>query len=54
MVMTMAKITVGDGYTYLTRHVANADAGTESKRDATAYYTAQGNPPAAGSAAVST
>lgn len=42
--MTIAKITAGDGYTYLTRHTANGDAGTASKRDATAYYTAQGNP----------
>jgi conjugative relaxase-like TrwC/TraI family protein len=45
MVMTIAKITAGDGYTYLTRHVANGDAAPEGKRDATAYYTAQGNPP---------
>ncbi len=45
MVMTIAKITAGDGYTYLTRHVANGDAGTEGRRSATAYYTAQGNPP---------
>ncbi len=45
MVMSIAKITAGDGYTYLTRHVANGDATPESHRDATAYYTAQGNPP---------
>ena len=45
MVMTMAKITAGDGYTYLTRHVAHGDAGAAGARDATAYYTAQGNPP---------
>jgi conjugative relaxase-like TrwC/TraI family protein len=45
MVMTIAKITAGDGYTYLTRHVANGDATPEGKHDATAYYTAQGNPP---------
>jgi TrwC relaxase len=45
MVMTMAKITAGDGYLYLTRHVANGDATPEGKRDAAAYYTAQGNPP---------
>jgi conjugative relaxase-like TrwC/TraI family protein len=43
--MTIAKITAGDGYTYLTRHVANGDATPDGKRDATAYYTAQGNPP---------
>jgi conjugative relaxase-like TrwC/TraI family protein len=45
MVMTIAKITAGDGYTYLTRHVANGDATPDGKRDATAYYSAQGNPP---------
>src|SRR4051812_7793241 len=45
MVMTMAKITAGDGYTYLTRHVANGDSGTEGRHAAAAYYTAQGNPP---------
>src|SRR5260370_23513625 len=45
MVMTIAKITAGDGYLYLTRQVANGDAAPEGKRDATAYYTAQGNPP---------
>src|ERR1700731_1974160 len=51
MVMTIAKITAGDGYTYLTRHTAHgdadlareADAGRET--DAAGYYTAQGNPP---------
>ena len=45
MVMTIAKITAGDGYTYLTRHVAHGDAGAAGARDAAAYYTAQGNPP---------
>jgi conjugative relaxase-like TrwC/TraI family protein len=45
MVMTIAKITAGDGYTYLTRHVAHGDAETAGARDAAAYYTAQGNPP---------
>jgi conjugative relaxase-like TrwC/TraI family protein len=44
MVMTMAKITAGDGYTYLTRQVAQGDAPAAGTRDATAYYTAQGNP----------
>ena len=43
--MTRAKITAGDGYTYLTRHVANGDSGTEGRNKAAAYYTAQGNPP---------
>jgi conjugative relaxase-like TrwC/TraI family protein len=45
MVMVIAKITAGDGYTYLTRHVAQGDSGTEGRRSAAAYYTAQGNPP---------
>ena len=45
MVMSMAKITAGDGYTYLTRHVAHGDAPGQGMHDATAYYTAQGNPP---------
>jgi hypothetical protein len=45
MVMTMAKITAGDGYTYLTRHTAHGDAETAEGHDATAYYTARGNPP---------
>jgi hypothetical protein len=45
MVITIAKITAGDGYTYLTRHVANGDATPDGKKDATAYYTAQGNAP---------
>jgi conjugative relaxase-like TrwC/TraI family protein len=43
--MSIAKITAGDGYTYLTRHVAQGDSGTEGRRSAAAYYTAQGNPP---------
>ena len=49
MVMTIAKITAGDGYTYLTRHTAHGDADRPSRRgreaDAAGYYTAQGNPP---------
>ena len=45
MVMTIAKITAGDGYTYLTRHTAHGDAEATGEHDATAYYTAQGNPP---------
>jgi conjugative relaxase-like TrwC/TraI family protein len=53
MVMTIAKITAGDGYLYLLRHTARGDgtASPEAKdndgkhRDATAYYTANGNPP---------
>jgi conjugative relaxase-like TrwC/TraI family protein len=45
VVMTIAKITAGDGYTYLTRHTARGDAGVSGERDAAGYYTAQGNPP---------
>jgi len=45
MVMTLAKITAGTGYTYLTRHTARGDAGQGNDRDAASYYTAQGNPP---------
>jgi len=51
MVMTIAKITAGDGYTYLTRHTARGDAdpplaSADSRQaDAARYYTAQGNPP---------
>jgi hypothetical protein len=45
MVMTIAKITAGDGYTYLTRHTAHGDADPAGKHDAAAYYTAEGSPP---------
>jgi conjugative relaxase-like TrwC/TraI family protein len=45
VVMSMAKITAGDGYTYLLRHVAHGDAPGQGKRAAAGYYTAQGNPP---------
>jgi conjugative relaxase-like TrwC/TraI family protein len=52
-VMTLHKLTAGDGYLYLMRHVAKADADptrapdaqTTPTPDATAYYTAEGNPP---------
>lgn len=30
---------------YLTRHTAHGDANPDKQRDATAYYTAEGNPP---------
>jgi TrwC relaxase len=51
--MTLHKLTAGDGYLYLMRHVAKADAeatrapDVEVSRapDATSYYTAEGNPP---------
>ena len=45
MVMTIAKITAGDGYTYLTRHTANGDANPGTGPDAASYYAAGGNPP---------
>jgi conjugative relaxase-like TrwC/TraI family protein len=51
MVMTIAKITAGDGYTYLTRHTAHGDTDQPGRADAgrgadaAGYYTAQGNPP---------
>ena len=45
MVMTLAKITAGTGYTYLTRHTARGDASQANDHDTAAYYTAQGNPP---------
>ena len=45
MVMTIHKLTAGDGYTYLTRHVAGGDVPRERGQDAADYYTAEGNPP---------
>ncbi len=46
--ISMAKITAGDGYLYLTRHTANGDAEPERKQDAAAYYAAQVMPRASG------
>ncbi|WP_246280622.1 MobF family relaxase [Cellulomonas humilata] len=40
----MHKLTVGDGYTYLTRHVAAGDAGLSPADSLTAYYEQTGNP----------
>jgi conjugative relaxase-like TrwC/TraI family protein len=46
MVMTIHKITAGDGYLYLIRQVAHGDTDpAEEQHDAAAYYTASGNPP---------
>src|ERR1700678_3049430 len=49
MVMTIHKITAGDGYLYLTRQVAHGDTDQgrqeQEQHDAAAYYTASGNPP---------
>ncbi|NTW39452.1 MAG: relaxase domain-containing protein, partial [Cellulomonadaceae bacterium] len=42
--MSMHKLTVGDGYTYLTRHVAAGDAGLSGTDSLTAYYEQTGNP----------
>lgn len=45
MVMTIHKLTAGDGYTYLTRQVAGGDVERAPGQSAADYYTAQGNPP---------
>ena len=42
--MSMHKLTAGDGYAYLTRHVAAGDAGLEAGASLTAYYEQTGNP----------
>ncbi|HEY3903313.1 MAG TPA: relaxase domain-containing protein, partial [Streptosporangiaceae bacterium] len=47
LVMTIHKITAGDGYTYLTRQVAAGDSSPQRGRSAAAYYTETGNPPGA-------
>ncbi|MBS2966316.1 relaxase domain-containing protein [Actinocrinis puniceicyclus] len=44
-VMTIHKITAGDGYTYLTRQVAAGDTSPERGKSAAAYYAETGNPP---------
>jgi conjugative relaxase-like TrwC/TraI family protein len=48
-VMTLHKLTAGDGYLYLMRHVAKADTDptptASPAPDATSYYVAEGNPP---------
>ena len=43
--MTIHKITAGDGYTYLTRQVAAGDSSPERGKSAARYYTETGNPP---------
>lgn len=45
MVMTVHKLSAGDGYTYLTRHIAGGDVDRDRTQDAAGYYTAEGNPP---------
>ena len=43
--MTIHKLSAGDGYTYLTKHTAHADAPEMRVKDAADYYTAAGAPP---------
>lgn len=42
--MTIHKLTAGDGYTYLTRQVASADEERSTGQSLVDYYTARGNP----------
>jgi conjugative relaxase-like TrwC/TraI family protein len=44
-VMTVHKLTAGDGYAYLTRQVASADERRAAGQSLAEYYTAAGNPP---------
>ncbi|AUM20197.1 MobF family relaxase [Rhodococcus ruber] len=43
--MTVHKLQAGDGYVYLTKHVAAGDATETRKADAVDYYVAKGTPP---------
>src|SRR5665647_3443514 len=43
--MSMHKLLAGDGYAYLTRHVAAGDAGLGPDDSLVAYYESTGNPP---------
>ena len=43
--MTVHKLTAGDGYTYLTRQVASMDEPRVPGQSLADYYTARGNPP---------
>jgi len=43
--MTVHKLNAGDGYVYLTKHVAKGDATESRKPDAVDYYVAKGTPP---------
>ena len=43
--MSMHKLAAGDGYAYLTRHVAAGDAGLSPDDSLVAYYESTGNPP---------
>ncbi|GLW58574.1 MobF family relaxase [Kitasatospora phosalacinea] len=42
--MTIHKLTAGNGYTYLTRHVAGGDVQRQRGQSAEDYYTQKGNP----------
>ncbi|HEY3548528.1 MAG TPA: MobF family relaxase [Propionicimonas sp.] len=42
--MSMHKLTAGDGYAYLTRHVAAGDAGLDAASSLNGYYERTGNP----------
>ncbi|NQX29856.1 relaxase domain-containing protein [Microbacteriaceae bacterium VKM Ac-2854] len=42
--MTLHKLTAGDGYTYYTSEVATADVRRDTERELGDYYTADGNP----------
>jgi len=44
-VMSIHKLTAGNGYTYLTRQVAGGDVQRDRGQSAAEYYTAEGNPP---------
>ncbi len=44
-VMSMHKLTAGQGYRYLTRHVAAGDAGLTAADSLSGYYAVSGNPP---------
>ncbi|MCM2388802.1 relaxase domain-containing protein [Streptomyces sp. CWNU-1] len=43
--MTIHKLSAGDGYLYYTREIATGDERRSGKRDLSDYYTAEGNPP---------
>ncbi|MFF9142928.1 MobF family relaxase [Streptomyces albogriseolus] len=43
--MTIHKLSAGDGYLYYTREIATGDERRSGKRELSDYYTADGNPP---------
>ena len=47
-VMSLHKLTAGDGYTYLTRQVAAADATHRGRDGLGEYYSQRGESPASG------